>query len=196
MSGDAYCTPNIRESVCQGVLVLAKGSSRSFSSCDKAQLWGWIGNDLFSTWSARLAFSRSRLGRSLDLTLFLSLQRACSRKHKGIRHQLQYQGSIACAFMGCHLLVHLLSGVTVLGQISSFALQALVCNLVAVLLAGSLPGSIVTYPTLVDCLLRSYYQDAVGDVTMGASAFSLRKNAYMQNQNLYLYLTCWMYPHL
>jgi len=48
MDGDAYCTPNIWESVYQGVSILAMGSSRSLSSSDEAQLWGWTENDLSS----------------------------------------------------------------------------------------------------------------------------------------------------
>jgi len=45
---------------------------------------------------------------------FLSSQRACSREHKGIRRRLWYQGPVACALMGCRLLVRLRFGVTVL----------------------------------------------------------------------------------
>jgi len=50
--------------------------------------------------------------------------------------------------------------------------------------------SIVACPALVNCLLRSHHHDVAGDVTIGASAFSLKKNAFMLNQNLYLYHTC------
>jgi len=42
--------------------------------------------------------------------------------------------------------------------------------------------SIVARSALVDCLLRRHHQDTTGDVTMGASAISLRKNAYMQKK--------------
>jgi len=54
----------------QGVSVLAMSSSRNLSSYDEAQLWGWTGNDLSSSWSVCLTFDQSRLGRSLDLTPF------------------------------------------------------------------------------------------------------------------------------
>ena len=138
MGGDICCTPDLWESVCQGVSVLVMGPSRGFSSCDEARLWGWTGNDLFFVWSARLAFGRSRLGRNLGLTPFFFLQRACS---KGIRRRICYQGPIACAFMRCRLLVRLRFGVTVLASVSSFALQVSFCNLVAVLFAGGLPES-------------------------------------------------------
>jgi len=40
---------------------------------------------------------------------------------------------------------------------------------------------IIAYPALVDCLFRSHHQDAAGDEMISASAFSLRKNAFMQN---------------
>ena len=62
--GDGCCTLDVQEYVCQGVSVLMLGSSRSSSSGDETQLWGWIGNDLFSAWSARLASGWSKLGRS------------------------------------------------------------------------------------------------------------------------------------
>ena len=127
--GDICCDPDVREFVCQGVSVLAMGSSGGFSSYDLAQLWRWIGNDLSSAWSEHLVFGQSRLRRSLGLIPFLSLQLVCSREHKGIRRRLWYHRSIACTFMGCRLLVCLRSGVTVLASVSSFALQALVCNL-------------------------------------------------------------------
>jgi len=48
------------------------GSSKSFSSCDETQLWGWIRNDVFFAWPACLASGRSKLGRSLSLTPFFS----------------------------------------------------------------------------------------------------------------------------
>ena len=52
MGGVAYCTPNIQEeSIHREVSVLAMGLSSSLSSCDKAQLQGWIGNKLSSTQS-------------------------------------------------------------------------------------------------------------------------------------------------
>jgi len=117
------------------------GSSRGFNSCDEAQLQRWTGNDLVSACSARLVFGRSRLGRSLDLTPFFPLERACTGEHKGIRCRLWCQGPIMCALMGCRLLVRLRSGVTVLALVFSFALQASVCNLVAVLLTSGLPKS-------------------------------------------------------
>jgi len=99
--------------------------------------------------------------------------------------------------MGCRFLVHLHSGVTNLVLVSSFALQASVCNLVAIFLTGGLLDvlGIVAHPALVDYLIRSHHQDAARDVTMSASAFSLRKNTFMQNQNLYLYHIYYMYPH-
>ena len=87
---------------------------------------------------ARLSFGRSGLGRSLGLTPFLSLQRACRRKHKGIQHWLSNQGPIACTLMRCHLIVHLYSGVTVLASILFFALKASVCTLFTILLTDSL----------------------------------------------------------
>jgi len=125
--------------------------SRSFSSCNglikRFQLLqggpaaGMIGNDLFSAWSVRLAFGWSKLERSLGLIPFLSLQRAYNREHKSIRYWLWYQGPIVYALMGCHLFVLLYSGVTILESVSSFVLQAFICDLVDVLLAGGLPES-------------------------------------------------------
>ena len=85
MGGDSYNTPLIWESVCQEVSVFAMDSPNSLSSCDEAQLWGQTGNELSFVWSVCLAFGRSRLGRSLDLTPFLSLQQAYSREHKSIQ---------------------------------------------------------------------------------------------------------------
>ena len=48
IGGDAWSTPNIWESVCQEVSVLAMGSPRSLSFYDKARLWGWTSNELSS----------------------------------------------------------------------------------------------------------------------------------------------------
>ena len=62
MSGVAYYTPDIQESIRQGVSILAIGSSGSLSSCDEAQLQGQTENELSSTWSVCLAFGWSRLG--------------------------------------------------------------------------------------------------------------------------------------
>ena len=39
------------------------GSSNGLNSCDEAQLWGWIRNDLSSAWSALLASGQSRLSK-------------------------------------------------------------------------------------------------------------------------------------
>ena len=69
--GDICCTPDVQESICQGISALVMGLTRGFSSYDEAQLLGWIWNDLFSTWSSSLlAFDRNRLERSLGLTSF------------------------------------------------------------------------------------------------------------------------------
>jgi len=73
-------------------------------------------------------------GEVYSCLLFLSSQRACSKKHKDIRRQLWYQGSIICALMGCRLLVCLYSEVTILVQVSSVVLQASFYNMVAILL--------------------------------------------------------------
>ena len=61
--GDYCCTLDVLESICQGVSVLAMGSSSRFHFCDKTQLSGWTGNALASTSSMRLASGRNRLGR-------------------------------------------------------------------------------------------------------------------------------------
>ena len=37
--GDGYCALDVQELVCQGVLILLMGSSKSFSFYDEAQLW-------------------------------------------------------------------------------------------------------------------------------------------------------------
>ena len=46
--------------------------------------------------------------------------------------------------------------------------------------------NIVARLALIDSLLRSHHQHAPRDVTIGASVFSLRKNAYMQTEKLVL----------
>ena len=66
--GDGCCTLDVQEFICQGVFVLVIGSSSIFGSYDKAQLWGWIRNDLSSAWSVCLAFGWNRLGSGWGLT--------------------------------------------------------------------------------------------------------------------------------
>jgi len=89
MGGDAYCTPNIWESVCQGVSVLATrprcGDGQGMTYLRLVRISG--------LWSEQ---TREKFG----FDPFLSLQQACSRKHKGIRQRLWYQGSNSRALMG------------------------------------------------------------------------------------------------
>ena len=54
---------------------------------------------------------------------------------------------------------------------------------------------IIAHLALVSCLHKSHHQDKARDATMSISAFSLKKNVFIQNYNLNLYHICQMYPH-
>ena len=192
MGGDAYCTLNILESICQRVSVLVACSSRSLSSCNEAQLYGCIGNNLSSAWSVCQSFGQSRLRRGLDLTPFFP----CSKHVVGSRSVFD-DGSgtrtqwpvlswgVASLFVSAPELQswHRYPS-------SPCKLWSMIWSWFSLLVVFLRVISIIAHPAIVDCLLKSHHPDTAGDMTMGASAFSLRKNAYMQNHNLHLYHTC------
>jgi len=160
MGGDAYYTSNIWGSIYQRVLVLAMGSSRSLSSCNKTQLWGWTGNDLSSTWS--------ELGRSLGLTPLSFLVRVFD-DGSGIRGRSPVLLWGAASLSDSALELQSWHRY----PLSSCRLQSTICSRFSLLVVFLGVLSIVAPLALVDCLLRSHHQSMAGDVTMGASAFSL-----------------------
>ena len=176
--------------------------SRSFGSCDglvKQFRLLWRGPTLRKD----MKCSRFRLvctsglwleqtRQKLGLGPFSFLAANMEQGHKGILWRFWSLDLVVNAFIRCWCLgclrswVHL--GITVLALVSfSLVGFSLWFGAQFSLLVASWELGIVAHPTLVDYLLRSHHQDATGDATMSTSIFSLRKNIFMQNQNLYLY---------
>ena len=60
--GDGCGTPDVQESICEGVSVLMMGSSSSFGSRDEVMLSGMMGNVLASAWSKHMDSGQNRPG--------------------------------------------------------------------------------------------------------------------------------------
>jgi len=110
MGGDAYYTPHIWESVCQGVLVFAMSSPSILSSCDEDQPWGWTWNDL----SLLGLYVWPLVGSDWGELGFGPLFFSCNNHVAWSIRVFNDVSGIRGRWLVCRLLVRLRSGVTVL----------------------------------------------------------------------------------